>query len=83
MGAPHNFAEWRVFEVGEAGTALAGREEQVPKSGGPGHWFQFFDDGDGLPAVGTLAVLVITPLIGVDMLVHERGEALPEFLSSG
>ena len=43
----HDFAERRVFEVGEPGTVLAFRQEQVPQPGGPGFAFSLSSNGTG------------------------------------
>ena len=49
--AAHDLAQRRVFEIGEAGAALALGQEQIPQSGGARLRLQLLDDRDGLPAV--------------------------------
>ena len=46
-GAAHDFAQRRVFEVGEAGAMFALGQEEIPETGGAGHRLQLLDDGDG------------------------------------
>ena len=78
--APHDFAQRRVFQVGQAGAPFVVRQEQVPQPGGAGFGLQLFDDGDRLPAVSFGDLPVVERLVRVDVLVHERGELLLQFL---
>ncbi len=79
----HDFRQRRVFGVGQAGTQLGFRQEQVPQPFGPGLGLQFLDDGGGLPAIALAHLLVEDFLGGVDMRVHERLNALAQLLNLG
>ena len=64
------------------GAVFALRQEQIPQPGGARLWLQFFDHRDRLPAIRPVGVLVIARLIRVDVLLHEGGQPLLEFLYS-
>ncbi len=54
-------------------------QEKIPQTGLARHGFEFFDDGDGTPAIlGDLVVIQF--FVGINMLLHERGDA---FLKGG
>ena len=56
--APHDLAERRVLQVGEPGPALALGQEQVPQALGAGLALQLLDEGDGLPAIPLVHLVV-------------------------
>ena len=83
MRTAHQLGQGRVFNVGQASAQLGLRQEQVPKPGGLGLGFQFFDNSRGLPAVTLGNLLLKHMLIGEHMFLHERINALAQFFNFG
>ncbi|OHC69937.1 MAG: hypothetical protein A3H93_00415 [Rhodocyclales bacterium RIFCSPLOWO2_02_FULL_63_24] len=87
MRAAHDFAQRRVFEVGQSGAAFGLRQEQIPQPGGAGLVLQLLHDhrrhpGIALGAVGPdLGVEHI--LVRIDVRIHEGVHALLQVLDLG
>ena len=62
--APHDLAERRVFEVGQAGAVFAFGQEQVPQPGRARLRLQLLHDRRDLPAVARLRHLPLEDLLG-------------------
>ena len=80
MRAPHDFAQRRVFHIGEAGAVFGMRQKQVPQICRLGLFLQVLDHFAHLPRIAGAAVcfqlLVMERLGGIDMGVHELSEPL-------
>ena len=75
--AAHDLAERRVFEIGEAGAAVALGQEQVPEAALARLGLELFQDGRHRPAVGGgVELLLERRLVGIDELVHEVRQLL-------
>ena len=78
--ASHDFAERRVFGVGEAGPVFARRQEQIPESLGARLRLELLDERDRLPAIALVDLLFETLLVRVDVRVHEGGQSRLQIL---
>src|SRR5258708_5213279 len=78
--AAHDFAQRRVFHVGQTRAVLALWKKEIPQAGGARFGLQRLDDPSRLPpiAVGDLAPK--DRLVRIDVLVHERHEAALEIV---
>ncbi len=85
--AAHDFAQGRVFEVGQPGAALGLRQEEVPQPGGAGLLLELLHDHGRHPGVALGAVgfdlMVEHILVRIDVFVHEGVEALLQVLDLG
>ncbi|MNN02514.1 hypothetical protein D3C81_1151760 [compost metagenome] len=81
--AAHDFRQWRVFEVGQAGTQFGLRQKQIPQAFGLGLEFEFFHDRGRLPAIALGDLALEHGFGGIDVGVHERCYALTQFLNLG
>ena len=75
----HNFAERRVFKIRQARAVLAIRQKEIPQARGARFRFKLLDDRHGPPTVFR-DLLVIRALVGIDVIIHERGELFLETL---
>src|SRR5207247_8316292 len=82
LDSPHDLAKRRVFEVGER-AAVRFRPPQVPKTRGARLGFQLLDDRHDLPALVAARVPVPLVLVWIDVLLHERVDALAQLLHLG
>src|SRR5205823_10074373 len=69
--AAHDFAEWRVLQVGKPAALRGVRKEKFPEARRPGLRLQPFDKGGRSPAVVAGRLLSILLLVWVDKLAHE------------
>jgi hypothetical protein len=81
--AAHDFAQRRVFKVGQAGTQLGLGQEQIPQAFGFGLGFELFHDRRRLPAIAFGNLALEHGFGRVNVSVHERGHALTQFLHLG
>ena len=81
MGAPHDFAQRRVFEVTEAARLLRGKKK-VPQARGLGERLQFLNNGKRDPGTKALGLLIEAPLVRIDVIGHELTNALAELGAS-
>ena len=77
--APHHLAQRRVVEVGQAGPVVRVGQEQVPQPGGARLRLQFLQQRRLFPVLALLQLRVEALLVRVDVLVHERAQALKVF----
>ena len=80
--APHDLAERRVLEVGEH-AAVRLRPPEVPQPRRARLRFQLLDDRYHFPALVAARMRVPLVLVRVDVLLHERADALAELLYLG
>ena len=79
--AAHDLAQRCIFQVGQARAPFMVRQEKIPKPSRAGFRLQLFDDGHRLPASSIGDLSVIERFVRIDMLVHESGEPLLQFLN--
>src|SRR5206468_10236009 len=72
-----------VLEVGEAGSVLGLGQEQVPQPLCPGLGLELLDEGQHLPWTQRLRLLDVALLVGIDVLLHEGGQAPLQVLHFG
>ena len=73
--APHDLAQGRVFEIGQAGAVFALGQEQVPQPGGARLGLQLLHDRRHLPAVPGLRHLLLEDFLGrIDLGLHELAQ---------
>jgi len=75
-GAAHDFAERRVLDVGQPRAVLAVGKKQVPQPGGARLRLEVLDDRHRLPPIAFTDLAPVGAFVGIDVLVHERGEPL-------
>ena len=75
IDAPHDLAQRGVFQVGQTGTVLTVRQEQIPQSGGirPGFNSSMIARGCQRSPDCPCASYVFS--FGIDVLVHERRQS--------
>ena len=79
MRAAHDFAERGVFEIGEAGAAVAVGQEEVPETLRLGERLQLLDDGINLPGPEFFHFAIVAGFVRVDVVVHEAFELALDF----
>src|SRR4029077_5719343 len=77
-----DFAERRVFQVGETGAPIRLGQEEVPKPLGLRLFLELLDDGVRLPAIAFAELIVKRFFVRIDMALHEGGDARREILDA-
>ena len=80
MRTPHDLAQRRVLQIGEAGAVLGMRQKKIPQILRPGFALQFLHDCQGLPGIAAapvlLHLLVEARLRRIDVGIHEGADLL-------
>ncbi len=76
QGTSHDFAQRRIFEVGQSGAVLRMGQEQIPESGGLALDLDLLDDRGHFHRPDFLGFAEKALLVRINVLVHEGEQAL-------